>query len=93
MLGVATLKALLEDDLVLARAIKSRDYRTPYATVVVARRGLKETMAITDPGLYLTLSMLRSSFESVTRSKSRFEDHDHDSRQERCLPASSSKED
>lgn len=53
--GVATLKALMQDDLVLARAMRGRDYGTLLAAGTVARRGVGEAMAITDPGLYVTL--------------------------------------
>ena len=56
VLGVATLRTLLKDDLVLARALKARDYKTLYASAMIARRGLKESMALTDPGLYSTLN-------------------------------------
>lgn len=55
-LGVETLTALLKDDLVLARALRERDYRRLYAVATVARKGPSEALAMTDPRLYRSLS-------------------------------------
>ena len=55
-LAVETLERLLDDDLVLARAVRTRDYRRLYAVATIARRGLDEAMAMTDPYLYQRLS-------------------------------------
>ena len=54
--GVKKLKKLLKDDLVLARAVRERDYETLLAVAVIAERGLGEAMAMTDPALYRALS-------------------------------------
>ena len=54
--GVQTLRALLKDDLVLARAMRERDYEALLAAAVVAERGLGEAMAMTGPALYATLN-------------------------------------
>lgn len=54
--GVKTLRTLLKDDLVLARAMREKDYETLLAVAVIARRGLGEAMAMTDPALYRALS-------------------------------------
>ena len=56
VLAVETLGRLLDDDLVLARAVRTRDYRQLYAVASIARRGLDESMAMTDPFLYQRLS-------------------------------------
>ena len=55
-LGVETLGRLLDDDLVLARAVRTRDYRRLYAVATMARRSLDEPLAMADPGLYRRLS-------------------------------------
>ncbi len=54
--GSKTLRTLLNDDLVLARAMRERDYETLLAVAIVAKRGLDEAMAMTDPALYAALS-------------------------------------
>ena len=54
--GVKTLRTLLKDDLVLARAMGEKDYETLLAVAVIARKGVGEAMAMTDPALYQALS-------------------------------------
>lgn len=53
--GVNTLLELLDDDLVLARAIRERDYERLAAAVLVARSEVDPQLAMSDPALFVRL--------------------------------------
>ena len=60
--GSGLLLQLLNDDLVLARAIKQRRYNDLYAAVIVANANTNHRMAVSDPAQYKALQRAKTLF-------------------------------